>query len=110
MAAAAAEAAAAHFTPLERESLPTRENDDPVPNPGPSQLWYGQIYPLLNLRFTGATWYQGEANAGDPQGCALAASRTRDLPSPALPSHWWCPAEARVFGLRPSQTRADSRL
>lgn len=25
------------------------------------------IYPLLPMRFAGATWYQGEANAGDPQ-------------------------------------------
>eukprot|EP00050_Salpingoeca_kvevrii_P022110 m.121236 g.121236 ORF g.121236 m.121236 type:complete len:810 (+) comp9600_c0_seq5:87-2516(+) len=38
----------------------------PAPNPGPTQLWNAMIYPLLNMRFAGATWYQGEANAGDP--------------------------------------------
>ena len=68
MMAAAAEASATHFTPLERESLPASgQNDDPVPNPGPSQLWFGQIYPLLNLRFTGATWsVQRESNPQSP--------------------------------------------
>ena len=42
----------------------------PTPNPGPTQLWNAMIYPLLNMRFTGAVWYQGEANAGDPSGYA----------------------------------------
>ena len=51
----------------ERMSL---QSGDPVPNPGPTQLWYGQIYPFLNMRFTGAVWYQGEANAGDPSSYA----------------------------------------
>jgi len=44
--------------------------EGPVPNPGTSQLWYGQIYPFLNMRFTGATWYQGEANVDDPDSYA----------------------------------------
>ena len=30
------------------------------PWPGPSQLWNAMIYPLRLMRFTGATWYQGE--------------------------------------------------
>lgn len=38
--------------------------------PGNTQLWYGQIYPFLPMRFKGATWYQGEANAGDPDSYA----------------------------------------
>ena len=38
----------------------------PAPNPASTTLWYGMIYPLLRMRFSGATWYQGEANAGDP--------------------------------------------
>ena len=32
--------------------------------PGPSQLWNGMIHPLINMRFKGAAWYQGEANDG----------------------------------------------
>jgi len=54
------------YTPLERLSLTSPDG----PNPTASQLWYGQIYPFLPMRFTGATWYQGESNAGDPQGYA----------------------------------------
>lgn len=42
----------------------------PAANPGTSQLWNAMIYPLLPMRFAGATWYQGEANAGDPAGYA----------------------------------------
>jgi hypothetical protein len=30
----------------------------PVPNPSASQLWNAMIYPFLNMRFAGATWYQ----------------------------------------------------
>eukprot|EP00750_Incisomonas_marina_P009528 INCI16034.8.p1 GENE.INCI16034.8~~INCI16034.8.p1 ORF type:complete len:299 (+),score=45.40 INCI16034.8:242-1138(+) len=30
--------------------------DGPEPNPGPTQLWFGQIYPFLHMRFAGATW------------------------------------------------------
>ena len=40
------------------------------PNPGPMQLWNAMISPLKRMRFTGAVWYQGEANAGDPTGYA----------------------------------------
>jgi sialate O-acetylesterase len=29
----------------------------------PSSLWNGMIHPLLPMRFSGAIWYQGEANA-----------------------------------------------
>ena len=28
------------------------------------QLWYAMIHPLINMRFKGAAWYQGEANDG----------------------------------------------
>jgi sialate O-acetylesterase len=38
-------------------ALPAEE-----PNPGSSQLWNAMIYPLRLMRFTGATWYQGEVN------------------------------------------------
>lgn len=38
----------------------------PAPNPADTSLWYGMICPLLRMRFAGATWYQGESNAGDP--------------------------------------------
>ena len=55
------------YTPLELESVPIAQRPGgPVPNPSTSQLWFGQIYPFLPMRMTGATWYQGEANAGDP--------------------------------------------
>jgi sialate O-acetylesterase len=61
-----------HYTPLESLSLVETDGDEvqDQPNPGTSQLWFGQIYPFINMRFTGATWYQGEANAGDPDGYA----------------------------------------
>ena len=37
------------------------------PDPGtPSVLYNGMIAPIAKMRFKGATWYQGEANAGDP--------------------------------------------
>jgi len=29
------------------------------------QIWNAMIYPLLNMRFTGSIWYQGEANSDD---------------------------------------------
>ena len=37
----------------------------PGTNPGPMQLWYAMIYPLINMRFRAAAWYQGEANDGE---------------------------------------------
>ena len=37
-----------------------------MPNPLPAQLWNAMIHPLLPMRFVGAVWYQGEANAGNP--------------------------------------------
>ena len=45
------------YSAIERLSLPAQASDEP--NPGTSQLWYGQIYPFLPMRFTGAVWYQG---------------------------------------------------
>ncbi len=32
----------------------------------PSHLWNGMIVPLLKYAIKGAIWYQGEANAGEP--------------------------------------------
>ena len=49
--------AALRYSAIERLSLSTSVGDEP--NPGTSQLWYGQIYPFLPMRFTGAVWYQG---------------------------------------------------
>jgi len=46
----------------------------------PSVLYNGMIYPLLNLAITGAAWYQGEANAGNPKGYAFRF--------PAMISDW----------------------
>jgi len=40
--------------------------EDPMPNPAASQLWNAMIHPFIKMRFLGATWYQGEANAGNP--------------------------------------------
>jgi hypothetical protein len=39
---------------------------------GPADLWNGMIYPLLNIRFTGVIFYQGESNslAGAPNAYA----------------------------------------
>lgn len=50
------------------------------PNPGPTQLWFAMIYPVLPMRLAGATWYQGEANAGDPTSYACRF--------PAMISDW----------------------
>jgi len=36
----------------------------------PSALWNGMIYPFINVTFRGATWYQGESNADDPEAYA----------------------------------------
>ncbi|KAK3611041.1 hypothetical protein CHS0354_017467 [Potamilus streckersoni] len=33
---------------------------------GTNELWNAMIHPLLNLTIYGAIWYQGEANAGEP--------------------------------------------
>lgn len=45
----------------------SKSNDDSIlQGPGPSEIWNAMIYPLLPMRFDGAIWYQGEANAGDP--------------------------------------------
>jgi hypothetical protein len=44
----------------------------PGVNPGPMQLWYAMIYPLINMRFRGAAWWQGEANDGQYASCEPA--------------------------------------
>eukprot|EP00043_Microstomoeca_roanoka_P000473 m.27831 g.27831 ORF g.27831 m.27831 type:complete len:504 (+) comp10338_c0_seq2:59-1570(+) len=46
----------------------------------PTSLWFGMIYPLIKMRFAGAVWYQGEANAGDPHSYACRF--------PAMISDW----------------------
>jgi len=38
----------------------------------PSNLWNAMIVPVLPMTITGATWYQGEANAGNPNFYACA--------------------------------------
>jgi len=46
-------------------------NGDVTVNPNqPSHLYNGMIYPILNFRFLGAVWYQGESNNLDPTGYA----------------------------------------
>lgn len=40
----------------------------PDPRHRPAHLYHGMIYPLLDLRFRGAIWYQGESNALDDRG------------------------------------------
>ena len=40
---------------LYREEIPSLKVSD-------MQIWNGMIHPLLPMRFTGAVWYQGEAN------------------------------------------------
>lgn len=59
------------------------------PHPATSQLWFAMIYPLAKMRFAAATWYQGEANAGDPPSyaCRFPAMiadwrKQMDLPLP----------------------------
>lgn len=64
----------------EEISAPGKEWAFEGPNPTNSQLWYGQIYPFLPMRFTGVTWYQGESNAGDPTGYACS--------QPAMVADW----------------------
>jgi len=53
---------------------------DPNHNPGPpSVLFNGMIAPLIPYGIKGAIWYQGESNAGDPQGYKpLLTSLIRD--------------------------------
>ena len=38
--------------------------------PETSQLWNAMIHPIINMRFTAALWYQGEADANDPDSYA----------------------------------------
>jgi sialate O-acetylesterase len=50
---------------IRREKKTTGVGADPN---HPSLLYNAMISPLLNMRVRGATWYQGEANVGDPRG------------------------------------------
>ena len=38
----------------------------------PSVLWNAMIFPFLNMTIKGATWYQGESNAGIARAVRLA--------------------------------------
>ena len=60
------------FTPDPPDYYVPRDFEPPTdaPNPGPTQLWNAMIHPLLPMRFVGATWYQGEANAANPSSYA----------------------------------------
>ncbi len=40
------------------------ENDDPISQSRPGNLFNGMIAPLENLKFRGVIWHQGEANVG----------------------------------------------
>jgi len=40
------------------------------PSIKPMDLWNAMIHPLINMRFTGSIWYQGEANADSPESYA----------------------------------------
>ena len=51
-------------TPKTRTIKMTAEPNDP------SALWNGMITPYLQYTLKGATWYQGESNAGNPTGYA----------------------------------------
>lgn len=42
-----------------------RQGDEPVLVGADTQIWNAMIHPLKSMRFTGAIWYQGEANARD---------------------------------------------
>jgi len=64
------------LTACNASSLPKNHQipANPVPhffkgvNPNqPSVLWNAMIVPLLNMRVSGALWYQGEANVGEAQ-------------------------------------------
>jgi len=56
----------------------------------PSVLYNAMIHPLLGLKFSGAFWYQGEANANDPKGYAcmfpaMIEDWRQKLQQPSLP-------------------------
>jgi sialate O-acetylesterase len=55
-------------------------DDDSSQGPRSTQLWNAMIHPLRTMRFTGAIWYQGEANAGNPASYACRF--------PAMISDW----------------------
>jgi len=70
----------------------TNSNIGANPNQ-PSVLWNAMIVPILPMSITGAIWYQGEANAGQPQyySCAF----------PAMISDWrmkWGGTTSKEFG------------
>jgi hypothetical protein len=57
------------------------------------------IYPLLPMRFTGATWYQGEANAGEMQGFAFRTTSTFS-PFQGDPATYTCHFPSMIAGKR----------
>jgi len=59
----------------------------------PSVLWNAMIVPILPMTITGATWYQGESNAGQPNYYACGF--------PAMISDWrlkWGGDTSKTFG------------
>ena len=56
------------------------------PNPqAPSVLYNGMIAPIADMRVKGATWYQGEANAGNATNYAASAQLHTTTACPPLP-------------------------
>jgi len=59
----------------------------------PSQLWNAMIVPVLPMSIKGATWYQGESNAGNPNNYACSF--------PAMIADWrlkWGGNTNKAFG------------
>jgi len=55
------------------------EEVDGAPNPNQnSVLWNAMIFPLLNMKIRGFTWYQGEANIGQENYACLFPSMIAD--------------------------------
>ncbi len=54
------------------------EPDDPL-NHQPTLLYNAMIHPILDFPITGFIWYQGEANANDPETAAAYASQFQTM-------------------------------
>eukprot|EP00041_Stephanoeca_diplocostata_P002274 m.25095 g.25095 ORF g.25095 m.25095 type:complete len:621 (+) comp13137_c0_seq1:240-2102(+) len=64
-----------------RKCLATRSLADSGKN---SELWNGQIYPIINTTIKGAVWYQGEADSSHPGGAVDGYNCT----FPAMIADW----------------------
>ena len=78
--------------------------------PKSMQLWNAMIHPLLPMRLTGAVWYQGEANAGDPTSyaCRFPAMITDWREQFALPDLTFLYVELAAY--HPGTTWPEMRL